>query len=92
MIFSTCLGNTSQGRGGMSFRGRDYLLEAEFLVIVRIILESVLIIIESITLLTDVGSCMANLSSLLKLLICSILLDHLLHTTLILLVLTLTIL
>ena len=35
-----------------------YLLEIEFLVLVRIILESVLIAIKPITLLTDVGSCM----------------------------------
>ena len=67
-----------------------YLIDAEFLVVVRIILESVLIAIESITLLINVGSCMAKLLGLLALLICLILLDHLLHMTLILLVFSLT--
>jgi len=58
-----------------------HLLEAEFLVVVRIILESVLIATEPITLLTDVGSCMTNLSGLLELLTCLVLLDHLLSPT-----------
>ena len=46
---------------------------------IRIILENVLTAIEPITLLTDVGNCMANLLGLLELFICLILLDHLLH-------------
>ena len=37
-----------------------YLLEVEFFIVFRIILESVLIAIEPITLLIDVGSYMAN--------------------------------
>jgi len=63
-----------------------YLLEAEFLIVARIIFESILIAIEPITLLTDVESCMANIPGLLELLICLVLLDHLLYMTLILLV------
>ena len=55
-----------------------YLLEAEVLIVVRIIFKSVLIAIEPITLLTDVGGCMANLHGLLELLICVVMLDHLL--------------
>ena len=49
----------------------------------RIILESVLTAIEPITLLTKVGSYMANLPSF-ELLICLVLLDQLLYMTLIL--------
>ena len=82
-------GNTSQDHGGMPFHDRVYLLEAEFLIVVRIILESVLIAIEPVILLTNVGSCMANLPSLLELPICLVVLNHLLHMTLILLILTL---
>ena len=67
-----------------------YLLEDEFLVMVRIILERVLVAIKPITLLTHVGSCMANLLDFLKLRACPVLLDHLLYITLILLVLPLT--
>jgi len=67
-----------------------YLLEVEFVVMIRIILESVLIAIEPITPLTNIESCMANLLGLLKLIICFVLLDHLLHMTLVLLVFLLT--
>ena len=56
-----------------------YPLEAEIFIVIRIILENVLTAIEPITLLTDVGNCMANLLGLLELFICLILLDHLLH-------------
>jgi len=65
-----------------------YLLEAEFFAVIRILLQSVLIAIEPITLFTDVGSCMTP--DLLELLICLVLLNHLLHMTLILLILPLT--
>ena len=75
----------------MSFRGRGLSIEAELLVVVRIILESVLIAIEPIALLIDVGSCMANLPDILELLICQVLLDHLVHITLIFLELLLKI-
>ena len=52
-----------------------HLLEAELLVVVKIILKSVLIAIKPITLLISVGSCMVNLHGLLTLLICLVLLD-----------------
>ena len=52
-----------------------YILKTEFFVVVRIIA------IEPITLLTDVGSCMANLSGIFERLICLILQDHLLDMT-----------
>ena len=58
-----------------------YLLEVEFLVMVRMILKSLLIAIEPIALLINVGCCMANIPDLFKLLIYLILLDHLLHMT-----------
>ena len=58
-----------------------YLLEAEFLAVLMIILKSVLIAIKPITLLIDVGSCMENLPGLLESIICLVLLDHLLHMT-----------
>ena len=67
-----------------------YLLEAEFLVMVKIILKSVLIAIEPTTLLIDGGSCMEKLLDLFELLICLVLLDHPLQMTFILLVLLLT--
>ena len=59
-----------------------YQLEAKFFIVVRIILKSVPIAIEPITLLIDIGSCMTNLFDHLELLICLILLDHLLRMTL----------
>ena len=90
MIFSAGLDNASQGRGDMSFMVIVYLLEARFLIVIKITLKSVLIAIEQITLLIDVGSYMANLLGLFELLICLILLDHLLHMILIFLVLPLT--
>ena len=49
------------------------------------ILESLLIAIEPIALLINVGCCMANIPDLFKLLIYLVLLDHLLHMTLTLL-------
>jgi len=58
--------------------------------VIRIILKSALIAIELITLLTDMESCMAKRPGLLELLICLVLLDHLLHMTLISLVLSIT--
>jgi len=64
----------------MSFVAVIYLLEVKFLVVVRIFLKSVLIAIKPITLLIDVGSCMAYLLGLLELLICLVLLDYLLCT------------
>ena len=67
-----------------------YLLEAECLVVIKIILKSVLIAINPITLLVDVESCMVKLLGLLELLICLVLLDHPLHMNLILLVFSLT--
>ena len=73
--------NTSQNRSGMSFRGVVYLLEVEFFVVVKIILKSVLIALELITLLAEIGSCITNLPSLLELLICLVVLDHLRHMT-----------
>ena len=81
--------NTSRGRGGMSFRDRGLSTRGRVLIVVRIILESILIAIEPITLLTNVGSCMANLPGLFELFICLVLLDYVLHMTLILLVLLL---
>ena len=56
-------------------------------VIVVVILENVFIAIEPIILLTDVGSYVINLLGLLELFICLVVLDYLLHMTLILLVL-----
>ena len=67
-----------------------YLLKVKFLVVVRIILESILIAIEPITLLTDIESCMTNLHGLLELFNYLVLLDHLLYMTLILFVFPLT--
>ena len=86
LIFSTSRGNTFRGHSCMSFVVVVYLLETEFLTVTRIILESVLIAIEPITLLTNVGSCMANIPGLLELVIYLTLLDHLMHMTLILLI------
>ena len=79
--FSTNQGNTSRAVVVCLFMIIVYLLEAKVLVVIRIILESVLIAIKPITLLTDIRSCMTNLPSLLKLLICLVQLDYLLHMT-----------
>ena len=75
----------------MSFYSRCLSSRGRAFGVVKIILESVLISIEPITLLTDVGSgsCMTKLSGLLELLICLELLDHPLHMALIFLVLLL---
>jgi len=67
-----------------------HLLEAEFLIVVKIVLKNILIVNELIKLLINVESCMVNLSDFLELLIYLVLLDHLLHMTLILFVLSLT--
>ena len=71
-----------------------YLLEAEVLTVVRVTLRNVLIAIEPITVLIDVGSCVANIPNLLELLIFLMLLDppHLLYMTLLFHLLLLTIL
>ena len=55
-------GNISRGRGGISFHGRGLSIRG---LVLRIILESVLIAIEPITLLNDVESYRANLPDLL---------------------------
>jgi len=81
--------NTSRGRGGIFFRGRGSSTRSRVFSRGQDNFQSVLVAIEPITILTDVGSCMANLSSLLELLICLVLLDHILHITLILLVFSL---
>ena len=61
LVFSTGRGNTSRDRGGMSFCDRGISTRGRVFVVIRIIFKSVLIAIKPITLLTDVGSCMANL-------------------------------
>ena len=70
-----------------------YLLEAEVLTVVRVTLRNVLIAIEPITVLINVGSCVANIPNL-ELLIFLMLLDppHLLYMTLLFHLLLLTIL
>ena len=62
LVLSTSQGTTPWCRGS-SFEGR-------VLVVGRVTLGSVLIVIKQITLLTNIGSCMANLCGLLELLIC----------------------
>ena len=73
----------------MSFHGCDLSTIGQVLGRSQNNSQSVLIAVESITLLTDVESCIVNFHGLLKLLIFLVLLNHLLHMTLILLVFSL---
>ena len=64
MVFLIRRGNTSRNHSGMFFRGRDLSTRGRVLVLVKIILESVLIAIKSMALLTDIESCIAKLTGL----------------------------